>query len=145
MDVGRGGAGRFPVRELRIPGLARPLLTERGLTLIELLMVVAIIGVLSAVAVPQFYSYRQTAYDARAKSDLRNAANAEEAYFLINGDYLDCSNTVCQNQLPDFRLSNTVTINIRADNGAQPTFTGTAYSSGGARTFTYDSAAGGIQ
>ena len=108
-------------------------------------MVVAIIGVLSAVAVPQFYSYRQTAYDARAKSDLRNAANAEEAYFLINGDYLDCTNAVCQSQLPDFRLSNTVTIAMSADNGAQPTFTGTAYSSGGRRTFTYDSAAGGIQ
>lgn len=133
------------MRELRYLGRTRPFLDHRGLTLIELLMVVTIIGVLSAIAVPQFYTYRQTAYDARAKSDLRNAANAQEAHFLINGDYLNCTDAACQSQLPDFRLSNTVTITFVADNGAQPTFTGTASSSGGRRTFTYDSAAGGIQ
>lgn len=125
------------------PGGAQ-LRTERGFTLLELLLVIAIIAILGAIAIPQFLSYRQTAFDARAKSDLRNAANAEEAYFVATGDYLDCVNNACVSQLPDFRLSDTVTITMVAANGAQPTFTGTAYTTGGQKTFLYDSAAGGM-
>lgn len=54
---------------------------EKGFTLIELLIVVVIIGILAAIAIPQFASTKEKAFDAGAKSDLRNLMTAEEAYF----------------------------------------------------------------
>ena len=54
---------------------------RKGFTLIELLIVVVIIGILAAIAIPKFASTKEKAYLASMKSDLRNLATAEEGYF----------------------------------------------------------------
>jgi len=54
---------------------------EEGFTLIELMIVVAIIGILAAIAIPQFASYRTKAFNSAAMSDLHTARLAEEAIY----------------------------------------------------------------
>ncbi len=60
---------------------------QRGFTLIELLIVVAIIGILAAIAIPQFSSYRAKAYNSAAQSDVRNFKTAMETHFLDDDGY----------------------------------------------------------
>jgi len=61
--------------------------SKKGFTLIELLIVVAIIGILAAIAIPQFASYRQKAYNSAAMSDLKNLKTGMEAYNADNQEY----------------------------------------------------------
>ena len=59
----------------------------KGFTLIELLIVVAIIGILAAIAIPQFSAYRAKAYNAAATADLKNIKTGMEAYMADNQQY----------------------------------------------------------
>ena len=65
----------------------RTFVSKRGFTLIELLIVVVIIGILAAVAIPKFASTKEKAYLASMKSDLRNLATAQESYFYEHNTY----------------------------------------------------------
>lgn len=60
---------------------------RQGFTLIELLIVVAIIGILAAVAIPQFATYRMKGFNSAAASDIKNAKTAQEALFADNQTY----------------------------------------------------------
>jgi prepilin-type N-terminal cleavage/methylation domain-containing protein len=59
----------------------------KGFTLIELLIVVVIIGILAAIAIPKFANTKEKAYVAAMKSDLRNLVTAQESYFADNVTY----------------------------------------------------------
>jgi prepilin-type N-terminal cleavage/methylation domain-containing protein len=63
------------------------LTNRKGFTLIELLIVVVIIGILAAIAIPKFSTTKDKAKLASVKTDLRNYMTAEEAYFSDNATY----------------------------------------------------------
>ena len=60
---------------------------RKGFTLIELLIVVVIIGILAAIAIPKFASTKEKAYVTAMRSDLRNLMTAQESYFSDYGTY----------------------------------------------------------
>ncbi|MGD2070859.1 MAG: prepilin-type N-terminal cleavage/methylation domain-containing protein [Gemmatimonadota bacterium] len=60
---------------------------NKGFTLIELLIVVVIIGILAAIAIPKFSATREKAYYAALKSDLKNLSSQQEIYYSDNYSY----------------------------------------------------------
>lgn len=57
---------------------------RKGFTLIELLIVVAVVGILAAIAIPKFNATREKAYFSSLRSDLRNLASKQELYFAAD-------------------------------------------------------------
>ena len=86
--------------------------SKKGFTLIELMIVVAIIGILAAIAIPQFSAYRAKAFNSSAVADLRNIATGEEAYYVDNQTYVNLPSTVGFSaslaNLPGVRLSKNI-------------------------------------
>jgi type IV pilus assembly protein PilA len=85
---------------------------EKGFTLIELMIVIAIIGILAAIAIPQFVAYRQKGYDTQAKGELKSLYTACQAYFADSPTVTACTEALVSAQ---FVKSPEVTFVIGAD------------------------------
>ena len=85
----------------------------KGFTLIELLIVVVIIGILAAIAIPKFANTKEKAYIAGMKADLRNLVTAQEAYFADNVTYA----SVLSNLNYNVSAGNTVAISSATGTG----------------------------
>ena len=111
---------------------------KEGFTLIELLVVITVIGILAALAIPQFFAYRSRAIDTEMKSDIKNAVTAMESYYAEKFYY---PTSVVEITPLGFRQTQGVTLVI---NLTTPTsYTVTASKPAGTQpSFTFDSNTG---
>ncbi|MFQ5351501.1 MAG: type IV pilin protein [Candidatus Binatia bacterium] len=107
---------------------------EQGFTLFELLIAVAIIGILAAVSIPRFTDYRAAAFDSRSQQDLRNLASAQELYRTSEDAYAPDTAT-----LASFSASPGVTLTIESADAQS--FVATASHPGGRNSYRWDSSA----
>jgi prepilin-type N-terminal cleavage/methylation domain-containing protein len=114
------------------------MVSKKGFTLIELLIVVVIIGILAAIAIPKFANSKGKAILASMKTDLRNMVTAQEGFYFDNNDYAGSVTTGAQinaiggaGAIP-FRAStgNTITLNYGSASGYSATVTNTVLTTG---------------
>src|SRR5437667_11075240 len=107
-------------------------MNRKGFTLIELLIVVVIIGILAAIAIPKFANTKAKAYIASMKSDLRNLVTTEEAYCADSVKYsatTACTTrpTACPVRFCATTGTNLGTVRLAAANGGRSVPTPTHY------------------
>jgi prepilin-type N-terminal cleavage/methylation domain-containing protein len=114
---------------------------DHGFTLIELMIVIAIIGILAAIAIPQFSAYRKRSYNSSAQADVRNIATAEEAYYVESSGYTSTLSTLT-GSVYGYYQSNNVTTSLGCDTS---NYTITGYHGSGDKTYTLTGPGGQIK
>ena len=99
---------------------------QNGFTLIEILIVVAIISVLAAVAIPQFYPFKTRAYDADAKANLHNVFLSCKGYWALNKSNNPCVLSTVSNNEYGFIQSDAVEVTIENNNNTETDFIASA-------------------
>ncbi|MFQ5902478.1 MAG: type IV pilin protein [Candidatus Binatia bacterium] len=97
---------------------------EGGFTLVELLVVIGIIGILAAIAIPQFAAYRRRGYESQARVAVRDLVTAQEAYYVNYNGYKTSTNPGA-----DF-------VNRGFTQGVNISILTTAFNTPGSETFT---------
>jgi prepilin-type N-terminal cleavage/methylation domain-containing protein len=111
---------------------------REGFTLIELLIVVAIIGILAAIAIPQYNKYRQRAQDSVAVSAIDAIVSAQQLYFTDNNRY-----STSYGELASLSLTKDLNLNygaITLTNGSADFTFSVGHEAPGSTRFTYNSA-----
>jgi prepilin-type N-terminal cleavage/methylation domain-containing protein len=113
---------------------------RQGFTLIEVLIVTAIIGVLAAIAIPQYAGYRVKTMDAAAKSALHQLAKAQEAYYLSANRYTAVKANLFH--VSGWTVEPPVSVTIRG--ATTSAWSAAARHTSSSHTFTYDTNRGGL-
>ena len=114
---------------------------QKGFTLIELMIVIAIIGILAAIAIPQFSAYRTRSYNSAANSDIRNACTAQEAYYIDEQTYAQALSSITGSS---YGLYTSENVNLTVVDGDATGYTMQAFHSSGNKTWSVAGPGGSV-